>query len=231
MRRRRSTRTRPSGPASDGAPAHGRGDRRGAVPVPRARQREVRGERPCVGRKSPALERERDRLRERDERLASRTAADPDDLRRAPRRKAPDALQLEVEARHARGRRARRAADVLHAILGKLVEKTKCQVALGGGHPPELAFGKADVTRVERRVEHRIVNGDGEEGADLRLLLLFFCLVLVGLGEKPSLRAALAAEREVSRADRAVPAEVLEAVRALLDENRARTSAGIARRR
>ena len=168
MRRRRSTRARPSGPAATAplrtAAATAEEPRRF-----RARQREVRGERPCVARKSPARERARDRLRERDERLASRTAADPDDLRRAPRRKAPDALQLEVEARHARGRRARRATDVLHAVFGKLVEKTKCQVALGGGHPPELAFGKADVTRGERRVEHRIVNGDGEEGADLRL--------------------------------------------------------------
>ena len=186
-------------PRSDGAPAHGRGDRRGAAPVPRARQREVRGERPCLVRKSPARERARDRLRERDERLASRTAANPYDLRRAPRRKAPDALQLEVEARHARGRRARRAPDVLHAIFGKFVEKTKCQVALGGGHPPELAFGKADVMRAGRRVEHRIVNGDGEEGADLRLPLLLR-LALVGLGEGPRLRAGLAAERRVSRA-------------------------------
>ena len=120
----------------------------------------------------PLRERERDRLRERDERLASRTAADPDDLRRAPRRKAPDALQLEVEARRASSRRGRRAADVLHAAVGKLVEETKRQVALGGGHPPELALGKADLVRDERGVEHRVANGDGEEGADLRLLPL-----------------------------------------------------------
>ena len=206
-------------PRGNGATAHGRGDCRRAVPVPRACQREVRGERPEVARKSPAEERERDRLRERDERLASCVAADPDDLRRAPSRKAPETLQLEVEARHARGRHARRAADVLHSVFGKLVEKTKRHVALGGGYPPELAFRKVDATRGERRVEHRIANGDGEEGADLLLLLLFFCLFLVGLGEEPRLRAGLAAECCVSRADRAVPAEILEAVRTLLDEH------------
>src|SRR5450759_5237712 len=205
-------------PRGDGAPAHGRGDRRGAAPVPRARQREVRGERPCVARKSPARERARDRLRERAERLGSRTAADPDDLRRAPRRNAPDTLHLEVEARHARGRRACRATNVLHAVFEKLVEETKCQVALSGKHPPELAFWKVDATRGERRVEHRIADGDGEEGADLRLSLLFI-LVFVGLGEEPGIRAGLAAEREAARADGAGPAEVLEAEGTLLDEH------------
>src|SRR5512140_1627420 len=199
------------------ARAQGRGDRRGAAPVPRPRQREVRGERPCVARKSTALERAGDRLRERDERPASRSAADPDDLRRPPRRKTPDTLQLEVEARRARGRRASRGTDVLRAVFGKLVEEAERQVALRGGHPPELALGKADATRRERSVERRVLNGDGEEGADLRPLLLFVCL-LVGLGEEPRLCAGLAAERRVSRADRAVPAEVLETVRALLDE-------------
>jgi hypothetical protein len=105
-------------------------------------------------------------------------------------------------------------------VFGKVIEKTECQVALGGGHPPELAFGKADAARGERRLEHRIADGDGEESADLRLpLLLFFCLFLVGLREEPRLGAGLAAERRVSRADRAASAKVLEAVRALLDEH------------
>ena len=125
--------------------------------------------------------------------------------------------------RHARGRRARRAADVLHAVVGKLVEETKRQVALGGGHPPELAFGKADVprARVTRRAPDRERRRRGRRGSTSSLLsprLLSPRLLLVGLGEKPPLRAGLAAERRVSRADRAVPAEVLEAVRALLDE-------------
>ncbi|MCM3875121.1 MAG: hypothetical protein NEA02_01755 [Thermoanaerobaculia bacterium] len=93
-------------------------------------------------------------------------------------------------------------------------------MALGGGHPPELAFRKAGEAGFESRVEQRVANGDGEKGADLRLLLLlFFRLLLVGLGEEPSLRAGFAAERRVSRADRAGPAEILEAERALLDEH------------
>src|SRR5664279_599575 len=214
MRRRRSTRMRPSGFATT-APL-----RTAAATAEEPCRLRARANVRCGenGRRSPGNPRPRS-AREIASASATRASADPDDLRRAPLRKTPEALQLETEARHPRGCRACRAADVVHAVFGKLVEKMKRQVALGGGHPPELAFGKVDAMRGERRVEPRIANGDGEEGADLLLLLLFFCLFLVGLGEEPRLRAGLAAERRVSRADRAVPAKTLEAVRALLDEH------------
>ncbi len=205
-------------PRREGVSAHGRGGGGRAARIARARKRQVRREGPRLTRKSAAGELARERGREMDERPASPAATCPDDLRRAPPGEAAEAFQLEVEARRFRRGRARRAAGVLDAAFGKLLEETKGQMSLRWGHPPKVAFGKPSSQAAERFFERRVVNGDGEKSADPGPSLLLF-LALVGIGEEPRVRAGLAAEHRVSRANRAVSAEVLGTVRALLNEH------------
>ena len=50
--------------------------------------------------------------------------------------------------------------------FGKVLEESKGQMSLRGGHPPEVACRKASAQRAERRFEPRVVNGDGEKSAD-----------------------------------------------------------------
>ncbi len=84
-------------PHGGGAPAHCRGDRRGSMAVPRARQREVRGKRPCVAREPPAS-----RARERSPPRARRAPRVPH--RSRPRRPSPGPAAESTRRPPARGR-------------------------------------------------------------------------------------------------------------------------------